>query len=144
MNKLNYDGDKSIIKIIIQFIKFGMVGALNTIISLVTYYILIHFNVNYIIANTIGFILGTLNAYYWNNRYVFKKEEDEKRSTVKSGIKVFISYGFTFLLGTFLLILWVDILNIPENIAPVINLIITIPLNFVLNKLWAFKNERKK
>lgn len=143
MNKLNYS-NKSIIKIITQFIKFGMVGVLNTVISLATYYILIHFNVNYIIANTIGFILGTLNAYYWNNRYVFKKEEDEKRSTVKSGIKVFISYGFTFLLGTVLLILWVDILNIPEKIAPIINLIITIPLNFVLNKLWAFKNERKK
>lgn len=143
MNKLNYS-NKSIIKIITQFIKFGMVGVLNTVISLATYYILIHFNVNYIIANTIGFMLGTLNAYYWNNRYVFKKEEDEKRSTVKSGIKVFISYGFTFLLGTVLLILWVDILNIPEKIAPIINLIITIPLNFVLNKLWAFKNERKK
>ena len=143
MNKLNYS-NKSIIKIITQFIKFGMVGVLNTVISLATYYILIHFNVNYIIANTIGFILGTLNAYYWNNRYVFKKEEDEKRSTVKSGIKVFISYGFTFLLGTVLLILWVDILNIPEKIAPIIKLIITIPLNCVLNKLWAFKNERKK
>jgi putative flippase GtrA len=33
----------------------------------------------------------------------------------------------------------VNYLNISEFIAPILNLIITIPLNFLLNKFWAFR-----
>lgn len=119
-----------------QFIKFGLVGVSNTLISLVIYYILVYFNVNYIVANTIGFIVSVLNSYYWNNKYVFDKTE---RGTVKPLIKVFMSYGSTFLLGTFLLFLMVQVIGLSELIAPLINLVITIPINFLLNKFWAFK-----
>lgn len=119
-----------------QFIKFGLVGVSNTLISLVIYYILVYFNVNYIVANTIGFIVSVLNSYYWNNKYVFDKTEG---GTVKPLIKVFMSYGSTFLLGTFLLFLMVQVIGLSELIAPLINLVITIPINFLLNKFWAFK-----
>ena len=95
-----------------------------------------YFNVNYIVANTIGFIVSVLNSYYWNNKYVFDKTEG---GTVKPLIKVFMSYGSTFLLGTFLLFLMVQVIGLSELIAPLINLVITIPINFLLNKFWAFK-----
>lgn len=121
----------------IQFIKFGIVGISNTLISLSIYYILIYLNINYIIANTIGFICSVINAYYWNSKYVFKA--DEERNTLKSFSKVFISYSTTFILGTVLLYLWVNVFNISNLLAPIINLFITIPLNFLMNKLWAMK-----
>ena len=127
-----------------QFIKFGMVGASNTLISLVIYYIGLYLNVHYVLSNVLGFIAGTLNAYYWNNKYVFKKEEGEERSTAKSVTKVFISYGISLGLSTVLLVLWVDVLHISERIAPLLNLCVTIPLNFVMNKFWAFRAEGKK
>lgn len=121
-----------------QFIKFGIVGLSNTIISFAVYYILLYLQVNYIIANTMGFIISVLNAYYWNNKYVFKSKNDTK-SGVRKLVKTFASYGSTFILSTILLVIMVHYLNISEIIAPVINLIITIPLNFLLNKFWAFK-----
>ena len=37
-----------------------------------------------------------------------------------------------------LLFLWVDVIGIPALWGPVLNLLVTIPLNFILNKLWAF------
>ena len=55
----------------IQFVKFGLVGASNTVISLITYYIFVFLGLNYLVANFLGFITGTLNAYYWNSRFVF-------------------------------------------------------------------------
>lgn len=128
--------------VILQFIKFGIVGVSNTLVSLIIYYIFIFLGAHYIIANTAGFILGTLNAYFWNNKFVFKKQQTEKRSHTKTGIKVFAAYGITYLLSTVLLILWVDILGISQAIAPIINVCVTTPLNFVMNKLWAF-NERE-
>ena len=63
----------NLVKTFWQFIKFGMVGASNTLISLVIYYIGLYLNVHYVLSNVLGFIAGTLNAYYWNNKYVFKK-----------------------------------------------------------------------
>lgn len=127
-------------KLLIQFIKFGIVGVSNTVISLIVYYICIFVGMHYTIANVLAFVISVLNAYYWNKKYVFKKNDNSQNKTVvQSIIKVFTSYGATFLLGTGLLILWVDFLNISEWIAPLINLCITIPLNFILNKFWAFK-----
>ncbi len=133
--KISRNGE--LFNLIKQFIKFGIVGISNTLISLVIYYILVFLNIHYIIANTIGFVVSVMNAYYWNSKYVFKA--DRKRSFVKSFVKVFISYSSTFMLGTGLLYLWIDVLNISNLLAPIINLFITIPLNFLLNKLWAMK-----
>ena len=135
--------DKSLWQLMIQFIKFGFVGVSNTLISLAVYYVCLFFGIQYIVANTLGFIVGTINAYFWNNKFVFKKEEGEIRDTKKSVVKVFISYGFTLGLSTVLLAFWVDGLHISENVAPILNLLVTIPLNFVLNKFWAFRGEKK-
>ena len=133
--KLNVN-KKELLKLAAQFIKFGIVGLSNTLISLATYYILIYFGINYIVANTVGFVISVLNAYYWNSKFVFKKTNE---NNLKPMIKTFVSYGATFVLSTILLIAMVDYLNISKIIAPALNLIITIPLNFLLNKFWAFK-----
>ena len=135
--------DRNLWQLAVQFIKFGFVGISNTLISLVVYYLGLALGVHYVAANAAGFVLGTINAYFWNNRYVFKKSEDEVRSTGKSVVRVFVSYGFTLALSTVLLALWVDGLHISDKIAPIINLLVTIPLNFVLNKFWAFRGEKK-
>lgn len=119
-----------------QFLKFGIVGVSNTLISLGVYYLLYFMGVNYLIANTMGFIISVLNSYYWNNRYVFKKTQ---KGHLKPLMKTFMSYGLTFLLSTGLLFLMVNYLGISKVVAPIIAIIITIPINFFMNKLWAFK-----
>lgn len=129
----------------VQFVKFGLVGFSNTIISYATYYILLPFHCNKYVASVIGFVLSVANAFYWNNSYVFKKEEKEERSPLMAFIKLFLSYAGTgLLLHNALLWLWTDLLHISDYVAPVINLFITIPLNFLLNKFWAFRAKRKE
>lgn len=119
-----------------QFLKFGIVGISNTLVSLMVYYFLIHLSVHYIIANTMGFIAGVLNAYYWNNRYVFEKKKNISAMSVLA--KVFIVYGLTFILNTGFLFIMVNFLNISIYVAPIINVCILTPFNFLLNKYWAF------
>ncbi len=128
--------NESVATLIKQFVNFGIVGISNTAIYLAVYYALLFYNVNYIIAYSVSFVVSVLNAYYWNNKYVFKKNT---AGHMKPLVKTFFSYGSTFILSIGLLILMVDYINISKNIAPVINLVITIPLNFLLSKLWAFK-----
>lgn len=68
-----------------QFIKFGIVGVSNTVISLgITYGIIylfhklnwLFFNESLLVflASFVGFFISVLNSYYWNNKYVFKKD----------------------------------------------------------------------
>ena len=121
--------------IITQFVKFGIVGVSNTLIHLGIYYALIYVGAHYILANTLGFVISVLNAYYWNNKYVFKSG----RMKFSALLKVYTSYGGTFLISTVLLFLMVDIIGISALLAPIINMCITIPLNFILNKFWAFR-----
>lgn len=121
----------------LQFFKFGIVGILNVCVNFITYYVLLFLGIHYIIANTVGYILGIVNSYYWNNRYVFLQQKQDL--LIKKFIKVCVSYGITYIISTIALYVIVSYLNISEIIAPILILFITVPINFILNKYWAFK-----
>lgn len=123
-----------------QFIKFSIVGLSNTIINLFVYYILIFLRQHYLIAYTAGFLVSVCNAFYWNNKYVFKNKQEN--SILRAFMKVLASYGVTFLLSVIMMSIIVEILKIPSVIAPILKMIVTIPLNFILNKVWAFKDKQ--
>ena len=128
---------------LLQFVKFGMVGISNTLISLAIYQLCLHaLGLHYQLANVLAFVVSVTNAYYWNSRYVFRQSAGYSLTRhLRAYLKAFLSYGSTFLLGTALLALWVEVCGISQSIAPVINLLVTIPLNFFLNKRWAFRQE---
>ena len=133
-----------------QFVKFGIVGVSNTLLSYVIYTIgllglrelNLFENMDYIIAQFISFTIGVMWSFFWNNKMVFTLEDGKERSIIKAFMKTYISYSFTGLfLNSIFLVLWVQILGISEFIAPFINLIISVPTNFLINKFWAFKTE---
>ena len=128
---------------LIQFVKFGLVGLSNTLLSTVTYMICVGlFGCHRQLGNFLGFVVGTCNSFFWNNKYVFEGERKCVKELLYAFVKMTVSYAATGLvLAAILLELWVQVLHIPEIIAPVISLLITIPLNFILNKLWAFKKK---
>lgn len=123
-----------------QFVKFGLVGISNTIIYYIVYVILLFFHVSYLLASIIAYIVSIFNAYYWNSGFVFKNTLNPRKSRCWIFFKTFLSYSGTgLILNNILLILWIDYLGINEIYAPILNLIITIPLNYILNKFWAYK-----
>lgn len=127
----------------VQFIKFGIVGILNTVVYYIFYSGLVYIKVPYLLANIVAAIVSILNSYFWNNRYVFKMEKDEKRSIWGTLIKTFLAYAGTWLvLSNIILVFFVEIIRVSEYIAPIFVLFITVPLNFVINKFWAFKPQK--
>ena len=128
-----------------EFLQFGLVGVSNTIISDLLYVVTLLLvsksgvKFDYIIANIVSWLLSVLWSFYWNNKFVFKKEEGEKRNIWAALFKTYVSYGFTgLILNNILSVLWVSVLHISKMLAPIINLVISIPINFFMNKLWAF------
>ena len=129
---------------LIQFVKFGIVGLSNTLISYVVYVAGVRFGMHYLLASILGFVIRVLNSFYWNNKYVFGQGKEE-RNLLKTLLKTFMAYAFTGLvLANILLYIWVDILGISEYLGPLINLVVTVPLNFVINKLWAFRGGKRR
>ena len=129
-----------------EFLQFGLVGVSNTIISYLLYVVTLLLvsksgvKFDYIIANIVSWLLSVLWSFYWNNKFVFKKEEGEKRNIWAALFKTYVSYGFTgLILNNILSVLWVSVLHISKMLAPIINLVISIPINFFMNKLWAFR-----
>lgn len=153
-------------KILIQFIKFGLIGLLNTFLNYVIYsfcYYALHIGVY--LANFIGFVITVFIAFLLQSKFVFKQEGTEKRIWWKVLIKTYISYSLTGLFLTEILLwFWLQVLHIeqylgnvclwlsqyniflvPQNlavsIAPLLNIFITVPTNFLVNKFWAYKNK---
>lgn len=127
---------------LVQFFKFSLVGLSNTIISYFIYSVLIWLGFHYIFSNIVGFLISILNAFYWNNKYVFKKEVTTHSSLHGTFTKCFISYSVTNIcLASLLLYIWIDLIALSPYLAQLINLCITVPLNFFLNKFWVFKNH---
>lgn len=124
---------------IMQFIKFGVVGVSNTAVSLAIYYLVLWIDLRlYLLGNVLGWIVSVANAFFWNNKYVFQRSVSGTEELLKKLGKTYLSYGATFLLSTGLLYLEVDIFCWSAVFSPVLNLLITIPLNFLLNKFWTF------
>ena len=132
-------------KSLVQFIKFGIVGVSNTILGLSIYYLFIWINKDlYQIGNIVGWLISVAWSCYWNNRFVFTQEKNGWRLLLKRLGKSYISYGVSLLLSIILLYIQVEILKWSERIAPLVNLLITIPLNFIMNKYWTFKIESEE
>lgn len=134
--------------LVIQFFRFGIVGLSNTLISYFTYlisfwiflYLHIFPTIDYLIAQVISFFLGVVWSFFWNNKYVFY--EENRANLFMAFFKMLITYSFTgLILNSLLLYFWVDILNFSKIIAPLFNLIISVPINFILNRQWAFSKK---
>lgn len=135
---------------LLQFIKFGIVGLSNTIISYVIYVgvlmglqrINLLPKIDYLIAQFWGFVISVLWSFYWNNKFVFMKNEGEKRNIWGALLKTYISYAFTGLfLNSCLSLIWIEVFKWSKMLAPIINLFVSVPINFVLNKFWAFRKQ---
>ncbi len=144
------DMNEKFFSLIIQFLKFGIIGVSNTLISYSIYSgalilfrkIQLFIRADYLVAQIIAFAISVLWSFYWNNRLVFALEDKGNRVLWKALVKTYISYSFTgVFLNSILLFWWVQILHISEFIAPIINLIFTVPLNFLMNRFWAFNQH---
>ena len=151
-----------------QFIKFGMVGALNTVLNYLIYNFCYYvFNSGVHIANLVGFVITVFIAFLLQSRFVFRQDEGaEKRVWWKVLIKTYVSYSFTGLFLTeLLLLLWLNVIDIAQylggvcewlggfginmaqddlaaSVAPLLNMVITIPTNFLINKFWAYRSKK--
>lgn len=125
-----------------QFFRFGIVGLSNTAVSMGVYYLFLYIDPKlYMAGSILGTILSIANAFVWNDLFVFRGGARDAKSILKRLGKTYVSYGGTSVLSNVLLWAEVSFFHVGKGIAPVVNLLITIPLNFIINKFWTFRDR---
>ena len=126
-----------------EIINYLIIGALTTLVSLLIYYglTLTILNPNMAlelqIANVISWIIAVTFAYFTNRKYVF----ESKNNTRSEIIKFFLSRITTLIIDMVLMFVFVSWLNLDDRIMKIVVQVIVIILNYVLSKLFVFKNS---
>ena len=129
-----------------EIIMYLIFGVLTTLVSLATYYLLTISLLNpnkaieLQIANIISWIISVTFAYFTNRKYVF---ESKNKSRLKEASKFYISRILTLILDMLIMFIGTTILQFNDRIIKLIAQIIIIVSNYLLSKLFIFKNTHK-
>ncbi|WP_353057157.1 MULTISPECIES: GtrA family protein [Paenibacillus] len=116
--------------------KFLIIGFLNTIVSFLTFALLLHFiNLNYIIALVLSYLVGVIHSYLWNLYWTFSQKE----SSFKSVGRFIIVYILTFLVNLLILYLLVDYMMFNKFISQGVALFVTTLISYFGHKYWSFR-----
>ncbi len=123
-----------------QLVRFGIVGIMNTLITLIVIYILQEIgHIDYKIANVIGYVAGVINSFFWSKLWVFKKSNS---NLIHEAILFLINFGICYGIQFLALLILVEILQITDMWAQLAGMVIYTLCNFTLNKFVTFKKER--
>lgn len=158
-------------QIFVQFIKFGLVGVSNTIVSTVIFVLInqVLFKGAWLLASVMAWLISVLWAFAIQNVFVFKENENKRhRVWWQTLIKTYMTYAFTGLfLNNVLLWFWgvIDLASLcgpiieffasinvgflgdastfSSNMGWFLNMVVAIPINFLINKFWAYAQKKK-
>lgn len=128
---------------IVEFIKFGLVGVMNTAVDFLVYTVLLWVGVHYLASQLISYSAGTLNSYAVNKLWTFKGQGSSLRADRKSTRAEFIRFlalnGGTLLLSVVLLYVSKEGLGLPPLLAKLLVTGVTVAANYAGSKLWVFR-----
>ena len=131
-------------KTVKQFIQFGLVGASNSVIYLGIYYLFTWVSDTTYMAmlgHIMAWIISVGNSYVLNSKFTFSQS---KVIWWKALLKVYAGYSFCFISSTLLTYLQMEVLSVPSGFVPIINLLLSGPVNFLIIKHWSFRNSKNK
>lgn len=120
-------------------------GVLTTAINIIAFFACSRLiNLGLIPSNIIAWILSVLFAFVTNKIYVFNSKNYNFSVVLRELIDFVISRGATGILDLGLMYLFVSVIGIEDMISKIVINIIVIILNYVLSKLYVFKNKKQK
>ena len=115
-----------------EMVRFGIVGIVATLIQAGTYCLLVGV-LNYVVANTIAYIVSFLFNYIASIHYTFRV-----KSTAKRGVGFLLSHVVNYLLQTATLAFFVWI-GMEKRLALIPMFCICVPVNFLLVRYFLKK-----
>lgn len=124
--------------LVLQFVKFGVVGVSNTLIFFLVYTLLLKvFGVWYVAASGIGFAVGAINGFLWNRAWTFKGHVGDALTPVRW----FVVQTSGLLANLGLVYLFVDGVGLGELEGQAVTIAIVTVVTFLANRAWTFKGH---
>jgi putative flippase GtrA len=122
--------------VLVQFVKFGIVGVSNTVLTLVVYTVLLKvFGVWYLAASGIGFVVGAVNGFLLNRRWTFREHVGDALTPVRWGIVQTCGLA----VDEALLYLFVHDAHLDKLLAQVCATAVVTVSTFFVNRAWTFR-----
>jgi putative flippase GtrA len=123
--------------VLIQFLKFGIVGVSNTALTFIVYTLLLKvFGVWYLAASAIGFMVGATNGFIFNRRWTFADHVGDSLTPVRWAIVQGAGLGINELL----LYLFVDSAHVDKLLAQAFATSVVTVTTFLVNRAWTFRS----
>lgn len=148
---------------LIQSVKYGAVGIINTLLTVIAIGIMMHFvfrpgrgekisSLALSISNTTGYIVGLINSYICNRLWTFKSKNKWKPELVRFVVAflicfviqlalVNILYKYVIMSGFHLNFFCFDYTVSAAGICQLTGIVVYTILNFIVNKYFTFKNN---
>jgi putative flippase GtrA len=124
--------------VMVQFVKFGIVGVSNTLLFLAVYTVLVEvLGVWYLAASGIGFVVGAVNGFLLNRRWTFRGHVGDALTPVRWGV---VQTG-GLLLNLGLVAACVSGLGMDELLGQAVAIVIVVVVTFVANRAWTFRTH---
>lgn len=122
--------------LLLQFVKFGIVGVSNTLLTFAIYTVLLKvFGVWYLLASAIGFAAGAVNGFLLNRRWTFRGHVGDARTPLRWAVVQGAGLG----LNEALLYLWVDGIGLDKLLGQAFAIAVVTTTTFLANRAWTFR-----
>jgi putative flippase GtrA len=126
------------VHVLVQFVKFGIVGVSNTLLTLAIYTLLLKvFGVWYLAASAIGFIAGTVNSFLLNRRWTFRGHVGDAYTPVRWTVVQCAGLG----INEGLLFVFAHEARVEKLLAQVLATAIVTVSTFSANRAWTFREH---
>jgi putative flippase GtrA len=123
--------------VLVQFVKFGIVGVSNTLLTFIVYTLLLKvFGVWYLAASAIGFIVGATNGFLLNRRWTFAGHVGDAYTPLRWAVVQSGGLGINLIL----LYLLVHDAHLDKLLAQALATIVVTITTFLINRAWTFRH----
>ncbi|GAA0071206.1 GtrA family protein [Clostridium sardiniense] len=117
-------------------------GVLTTAINIISFFLFTRvFEMGLLASNIGAWIASVIFAFVTNKIYVFDSRNYSLKVVTKELVDFTISRGATGILDMGLMYLFVSVIHMEDMVSKIIINIIVIILNYVLSKLYVFKER---
>jgi putative flippase GtrA len=122
--------------VLVQFVKFGIVGIANTLLTFAVYTLLLKvFGVWYLAASAIGFVVGTINSFLLNRRWTFRGHVGDAYTPVRWSVVQCCGLG----VNEGLLYVFVHQAQVDKLLAQAFATAVVTVSTFFANRAWTFR-----
>lgn len=121
-----------------RFVRFLIIGFINTVVGYGTFALGIYVKIHYYIAYIFSYVVGITSSYIGNKLFTFKS----KRWSYDELGRFVSVYLISFLLGSLVIYITVDVMSINKYGAGLINLLLVTIISWFGHNKYSFKEKR--